>query len=230
MKRITKLLLLVLPALMLLSACNKKSDSEPELTLFGTFATLASVSETGATFDVIPEGIDAQPVVMTTSWVKQNVDNIKAGDRYFIYFTNGTTDNPLKGGNIELRAMALCDNGGVTKAPLAQIQPLALGSYSLYALPSVTGMYVNVWVYSADGASGLGIYAAEETLDQAYPDLYVGINGSDTLYGRAQYLGSFNISEIWNLPTARGFRLHYEVNGATKVDTFEKKPYYEGGN
>lgn len=224
MKSLSRILLFFLPAMILMTGCNNDSSSEnPYEGLFGCFATLTSVSDDGVTFEATPEGPYSSPVTLVASWSGQDTKNFTVGNRYYIYYYNGTTDKPFQPGNIDLYLVANCANGEVKRGPINEIDAMAVGTYSSQYVPTMTGMYVNVFLTSAGNASEFCLMADETTLNNEYPDLYVciKINGV-TAGGGKEYFGSFNVEEVWNNPSAKGIVVHAEVNGIMQSFKFDK--------
>lgn len=224
MKTLTRILAAaLLPATVLLAACNKDDDGpqQPQDTMFGTFATLASFTKTSATFTV-NEGPGTPGISLNSAW---NVDTAKVrqGKRYYIYYTNGTDDKPLQPGVINLLAVGNCHQAPVDTLDRRAITPMASSTYFTEFAPTMTGQYVNAYILGAGSAKTFGVYADSATVAADYPDLYLCFEPSvSTSPQTVEYFGSFDASALWNAPTCKGLTLHYELKGTPETLTFKK--------
>lgn len=224
----TKLLFLMLAAVMAVfaSSCNSDSDSTgsgpviPSNTLYD-FATLSSTTKSGSVFTVIKAN-DSQPITYTSTESLSENSKVKTGDRLVIAYTTTNGLQAYQSGPINLIGYISMSNAdqnvgefnGIFSSDPVEMEVLTR-----------TGNYINMQMqlYARNNLTSgkISLVADPAKLNIAVPELYL-VYENPTNMGDNQYLAyaSFDISDIWSRSTCKGVKVTYQTPGGMKSVTF----------
>lgn len=193
-----------------ISACN--SDSDTAVAYYTDIVTLDASSASGSVMTY--QDKDDSPLVTLTSTTPLSEEHI--GKRIVILYSPvGTTEHGVSA-NINLVNAGLTYGAG--EAPLDAVVD-TLDSWSsdpvTYIQAYRSGKYLNLGMILPTNATPekLRCYVDITTLDSEYPELhfvYKAKVGYDS--ESANFFGSYDISNIWNRPEVKGFKLFYNDN------------------
>lgn len=192
-----------------LSACSNVNTDEIQPSLFSAFATLESTSGK-TTFSVQEEGTTTP--VMLTSTVGLG-SSFTVGKRYVIQYS--TADNKqYSPGPITLYGIYNVYQGTIITATTKEILDASKTPINV-TYSSLTGDWTNLTVTApiSQWPKNFSLYVNEETLHEAYPDVYIGFtsdNNSSNTQGTV--FGSFDMSPLWEHENVQGFTLYYTQN------------------
>ena len=204
-----------------MAGCNDDDEtSGPDLTgAFQTIVTYAGDSDSGSSFTVTEPGTDR----LTTFTTPVNLgEKLKAGQRVLIYYTNASGKR-YESGPIQFRAHSPIKDGKAQLKPQADISPLRVNPTEA-DLVEMSGKYVNVEL-SAAGSDGslFDLYFDEATVDEAQPRAYVVFRSSNISSATHIFVGSFDISEVWDKPTCESIVVYYgQGKDTSRKEVFPK--------
>lgn len=228
MKRLIFGVAILFATLGFFSSCS--DDSEPAIDYYQNIVTFeGNVGNSASRFTY--RAIDDSPLITLTApdYVVET-DSAKGqypGVRVFITYSYVVT--PPAGdlsGNIRLVAAAKVYQDTVTAVPT-----IPLDFTEPYQVVTLTrsGQYLNLVSIAPETkfySRHFYLEADESTLGDAYPQLYLRMStdayasqGNET-----RVIGSFDMSPVWNLPTAQGVEVHVsgEGNPASTLFKFSK--------
>lgn len=207
-------------ALLGLVSCNSSTSDVTEEPLYD-FATLTGVNDKGSTFEVIREA-DEQPCVFTSSF-KVDTTRIHVGERLLISYVNSNGVSYISG-PIDLYRYQQVLNGSIEVGTSTEWDSWRTNDVAIY-YATRTGKYINVManVYVLNAPKTFTLVADKATLNDEYPKVYLVFLSDASLEGsmRSGY-ASWNISEVWDLPTCKGIKLYMANTVGDKVLTFAK--------
>lgn len=213
-----KLTLLLIALLTILPSCND-SDGNSEK-IYGTIVTYKGFHNNHSYFEF--QQLNDSPVVTLYSTTMLSGDGAVEGKRMYITYTQG--DRPYgQSGEITLRGLQGVYENKVETASAADASVMT--PINLQAMVR-TGTWINFQAneYAIQNRA-FTLKADQATVDTAMPVLYMSTTAKDdpSAY-MATYLGSFDISSIWNNPTVEGVEIHVDnsFNPNNKVITFKK--------
>lgn len=202
----------------LLPSCN--SEGVSEATSFMSFVTIEGVSDYGTVFTTRQNG--DSPLVTFTSGTVLKADQYPLGSRWIIGYTNEANER-YKSGPIALTAIIPVFNGKIEKATAEEIKKLTNNDLTP-SLIQREGQWLNLECSAtvAGQPKKFALLVDESTLDNEYPDVYIGFE-TDTNSGPVrQFYASFDLTSVWMLPTCNGIKVHYKLYGTDRDHLFQK--------
>lgn len=220
--RLTTILTVILAATMM-SGCNDDNGGGSTIpdNLSTDFATFVSSGDQGSVFTLQKDG--DSPLVTLTAAVKIDTEQIKPGSRVLIQYVPSGGQEVYESGAIQLYGILQITNGDIEAVAKSEIDSWRSDRMKLNSMTR-TGDYINVWmeVTVSNAPQRFVIAADEATINDEYPQLYL-VMTSDNEMGRSYNLyGSFDISDIWDLETCQGVRIHYSDRNGDDSKTFQK--------
>jgi hypothetical protein len=206
------------------SSCNVSSNENGNgnnNTLY-TFATVAAVGDTGATFTFRKE--DDSPLITLTSTQSFNKDTVKVGMRVFIAYTI-ESNQAYTSGPVTITGMLSPFGGDILAGYAKDYSQFASQQIKLDAMWR-SGEYLNVTATAPyyQNPKTFKLVVDSTTIDDTYPKAYLIFESDreiDLVSDKAVY-GSFDLSPVWNLETFKGLEVTVNNSGTLRTYTFTK--------
>jgi len=208
-----------------LTACaDDDNNNGPDLTgTFQTIVTYEGAGDSGSSFTVTEPGTtELSTFTSAISLTAVSNNTVQPGQRVMIYYRNASGKR-YESGPIQFIGYSNVKGGKATAKPQSDISPLRIDPTEADLL-ELSGHYLNV-VLTASGTDGsfFDLYFDEETVDSPQPRAYVVFRSSNTSAAQHVFIGSFDISEVWNKPTCESITVYYgQGKDTSRKETFPK--------
>ncbi len=198
--------LLCMAVLAATSGCATDDGPDSRDAMLSDIVTLVSSSTSGGTIFSFQRYDDSEEIILQDPGYT-NTD-IEAGNRVLLYYYP-ESGLPYTSGTIKVRTLQMINNGSIATADLDRLNwdttPVWLNAVWR------TGTYLNfrLRLSYSDAARHFSLTADNATLSNPMPDVYLvhDLDGQPESYLR-EAIASFDISDVWNLPTCTGITLH----------------------
>lgn len=201
------------------TSCNS-DDGNNDFSMFMSFVTLENSTDTGTKFTT-NIGENSELVTFTSSVVLKE-EQYPKGKRYIIGYSNEKNER-YASGPINLYTIITVANGDVARSTPEAIALLQKDPISVTLLQR-EGNYINIEANAPVTISPklFGLYVDENTMNNEYPDVYVGFQTDNTGGVDRQFYGSFSIKSLWESPTCKGIKVHFRSFGVEKEIELKK--------
>ncbi len=225
MKKYFSILITALAAAAFSSCVNTDAPEYPEMERMHTdFATIISHGSQSVTFQVQEK--EDSPVATMSAPVAIDPATFPANTRALVTYIH-PDDKPYESSTVTLCGLQTV----YTKAPVkANINDFPEWDYSEIYLHGMwrTGKYLNISCtmnYVLD--PGFGLIIDEATIGNQYPDIYMTYLLNDTYDTQRPFYASVDISEVWDIESCRGLRIHLNNSNGEKIITINKQSTIE---
>lgn len=225
-------MILCLVAGVVLSACNKNSDSPSPVIPTDArydYVTLVTTGKASTTFSM-QVSAESEVLTLVANTSLADIQTLKAGDRLIIAFkpVDGVGAE-LKSGQITLYGYRLLNSTEqMLQTPgqddFAQMLSVPVEMNTLFR----TGQYINtqleIYGQRPVDPSKFILVLDPSTVNDEYPSLELILEpGPDNVGENLHtYYGSFDISPVWNRKTCKGVRISYVTRQGVRTDTFSR--------
>ena len=188
------------------TGCASENGPDYRDAMLSDIVTVVSSSADAGTIFSFQRYDDTEEIILSARGYT-NTD-IEDGTRVLLYYYP-ESGQPYTSGPIKVRSLQMINNGS--------LKPVDIDGLNWDATPvwlnSVwrTGRYLNfrLRLSYSEAARHFSLVADKTTLSSPMPDIYLAhdLDGQPESYLR-ESIASFDISDVWNLPTCTGITLH----------------------